>query len=104
MGIRLETTEQQCGICGRMLNSNISDHHLIPKEHNGRGTILIHNICHNKIHSTFTNKELLHHYHTVERLVDHPEMIKFINWIKTKPLDFYDKNDDTKHRHNKRRK
>lgn len=95
-----------CPICGRLFGDEklIQYHHLIPKTFKGTTGINIHRICHQKIHATFTNKELLHHYHTVERLVDHPEMIKFINWIKTKPLDFYDKNDDTKHRHNKRRK
>ncbi|RWZ87245.1 MAG: hypothetical protein EO766_12020 [Hydrotalea sp. AMD] len=97
-------TKQYCQICGRLLgNVRISEHHLIPKEFKGTQTILIHDICHNKIHATFDNKSLVHTYHTVERIVEHEEIQKFINWVKNKHPDFYDKNDDTKQRHSKRR-
>lgn len=94
-----------CSICKRELGDvRISEHHLIPKAFKGSETILIHDVCHQKIHATFSERELLHYYHTVERLVEHDEIIKFIKWVAKKPIDFYDRNDETHHRKNKRRK
>jgi hypothetical protein len=63
-------------------------HHLIPKTFKGEVTILIHRVCHTKIHSLLTERELLNHYHTVERLKSHPEMEKFIRWLQGKPPEF----------------
>ena len=80
----------------------ISEHHLIPKTFKGTETITIHDICHQKIHATFSERDLLHDYHTVEALIGHEEMIKFIAWVSKKDPDFYDKNNDTKERKKKR--
>jgi hypothetical protein len=79
-----------CEICGRelILGQNVDLHHLIPKTFKGTETILIHRICHTKIHSLFTERELLHHYHTAERLRSHPEMEKFIRWLRNKAPEF----------------
>ncbi len=66
--------------------------------------VRIHKVCHQKIHSVFTERELLAHYHTVDRLKNHEQMVKFIKWVKKKPPEFYDKNDDTKDRKKGRRK
>lgn len=86
--------ENICVICGRTLgNENtISKHHLIPKSKGGKNTptILIHNICHQKIHSIFTEKQLRDEYCTVEKLISHEEMKKFIKWVSKKDIDFYD--------------
>lgn len=85
-----------CVICDRELGNKdtISKHHLIPKSKGGRNTetILIHNICHQKIHSFFTEKELKDEYHTVEKLRNHEEMIKFIKWVAKKDINFYQRN------------
>lgn len=98
-------TEKKCVICQRQLGSlvGISDHHLVPKQYKGTTTILIHNICHQKIHATFSNDELLHTYHTIEAICNNEEMAKFIKWVSKKDPDFYDKNDDTNQRHKKRK-
>lgn len=53
-------------------------------------TVLLHKICHNKIHSVITEAELLRYYNTIPRLKQHPEIDKFITWIANKPPDFYD--------------
>jgi len=37
------------------------------------------------VHEVFSNQELSSYYHTVERLAEHSEMQKFINWIKKRP-------------------
>ncbi len=89
-------SENTCVICHRPLGSSgaISKHHLIPKSKGGKDseTILIHNICHQKIHSLFTEKELRDHYHTVAKLKEHEEMQKFIRWVAKKHEDFYQTN------------
>ena len=87
---------QTCVICERELGSEnlISRHHLIPKSKGGKNTetILIHNICHQKIHSLFTEKELKAEYHTVAKLKASEEMVKFIKWVSKKGPDFYQRN------------
>lgn len=92
-----------CPICGRELGGvRVEAHHLIPKTFGGKETIDVHKMCHQKIHATFSERELQHYYHTVERLVEHEEIGKFIKWIRKKPADYYDKNDDTKARKRRR--
>lgn len=84
-----------CVICKRELGEdNISKHHLIPKSRGGKNSelITIHNICHQKIHATFTEKELKRTYNTVEKLVGHESIIKFIEWVAKKDPAFYQKN------------
>lgn len=94
-----------CKICNRELGGLlIEDHHLIPKQYKGRITIPVHSICHQKIHATFSERDLAQYYHTPKRILEHEQMQKFIVWIAKKPLDFYDKNYDTKERNRKRRK
>ena len=92
-----------CEICNRPLGDiRISEHHLIPKSQKGSDVIPLHDICHAKIHHTFTNKELLNYYHTADRIREHEEMQKFIKWVRRKDPGFYDKNRDTAERKRKR--
>lgn len=101
-----------CPICGRPYGGPMEDHHLKPKTfktrtnevHEKENLIRIHRMCHQKIHATFSEHELLTYYHTVERLLEHDEMVKFVKWISKKPPEFYDKNDDTKSRKRKRKR
>jgi len=84
-----------CIICKRELGKiNISKHHLIPKSRGGKNSelITIHNICHQKIHATFTEKELKRTFNTVEKLTTHNSIIKFIKWVEKKDPAFYQKN------------
>lgn len=81
-----------CPLCGRPLAEPMNKHHLIPASRGGKGTptITMHKICHNKIHAVLTEKELQRHYHTIERLLMHDEIAKFIQWVRRKPPEFYD--------------
>jgi hypothetical protein len=83
-----------CPICERPLiaGPSINEHHLKPKTYKGTETITLHVVCHTKIHSIFSERELYDFYHTVERLRDHPEMDKFIKWIKKQPPEYKDRN------------
>jgi hypothetical protein len=94
-----------CPICERdmVVGKRIDRHHLIPKCKKGKETVWLHQICHQKIHSIWTENELVKEYHVIESIIAHPEIIKFISWIKNKPIDFYDSNHDTNTR-SKRRK
>lgn len=88
-----------CPICKRTLgDKNISKHHLIPKSRGGKGTkqIVIHNICHQKIHATFTEKELKLEFNTIEKLLSHESMAKFIKWVAKKDPAFYQRNHTAK--------
>jgi hypothetical protein len=76
---------------------------MIPKELGGKVLEPIHKVCHQKIHATFTNRELLHTYHTFEKLLSHPEIEKFVAWVRKRPPEFYDKNQETNTKRSKRR-
>lgn len=76
----------------------ISEHHLIPvtrhknkktkKDFNSNEvnkTVDVCQPCHSKIHSVFTEKELERNYNTLDKLKQHPEIEKFILWIRKHP-------------------
>ncbi len=82
--------EPQCPLCGRPLGTvNIDRHHLVPKTFKGREQFPIHKICHRKIHSVFTERELLREFHTWEKLRENEEIRRFIEWVAKKPAGFY---------------
>ena len=89
-----------CPICDRELieGSSVDRHHLIPKSRGGIETILIHRVCHVKIHSLFSEKELSNEYNTISKLRDHFEMRKFIKWVSKKDPEFYEKSKRSKRR------
>ena len=66
-----------------------SRHHLVPKSHKGRDTVTLHRICHRKIHSLFTERELARTYNTIERLLAQPDIAAFRTWVAKKPPEFY---------------
>jgi hypothetical protein len=91
-------------MCKRELGGYSTAHHLVPKERGGKETIDLHKICHNKIHSTFTNYELEKYYHTIERLLENDDIRNFMKWLQNKPIDFYIGSKDTNDRKKKRRR
>jgi hypothetical protein len=81
-----------CPICDRPIPDSQKDaHHLIPKSKGGKTTEYLHRICHKQIHALFTETELAQQYHHAQILREHPEMVKFIQWVKNKPNAFYEK-------------
>lgn len=82
--------DNNCPLCGRPLGTvHIDRHHLIPKTFKGKEQFPIHKICHRKIHSAFTERELLQGYHTWDALRAHAEIAAFIAWVARKPPGFY---------------
>ena len=41
--------------------------------------------CHRQIHRTLTEKELEREYNTIEALLSHPDIFRFVRWIERKP-------------------
>jgi hypothetical protein len=89
-----------CPICGRSLiaGKSVNEHHLVPRSLKGKPEhrVTLHTICHNKIHSVFTERELLSYYHTVDRIVTHPEIVKFVTWVRKKDPEFRSRNRSTR--------
>lgn len=84
---------EMCPLCGRLLAPPYNRHHLLPLSKGGRGTttVLLHKICHDKIHSVFTEMELKRHYNTIESLRANEEIAAFIKWVRKKEPEYYDK-------------
>ncbi|NNE94363.1 MAG: HNH endonuclease [Verrucomicrobiales bacterium] len=84
-----------CPLCGRPIPPRLeSKHHLIPKLKGGKnGPIsVLHTICHGKIHSVFTEAELARQYSTIEALLEHEEIKRFVSWVKKRPPEFRSSN------------
>lgn len=78
-------------MCGRKLvaGRSVNRHHLVPRSRDGRVTVALHRICHAAIHAALTEKELERQYNTIERLRDHPQLQRFIAWVRDKPPEFW---------------
>jgi hypothetical protein len=61
----------------------------VPKSRGGRETVPVHPICHRTIHATLSNKELERSYATPEALRAHPEIARFIDWVRDKDPDVH---------------
>lgn len=81
-----------CPLCDRAIpKSQRDEHHLIPKSHGGRDTAVLHRICHRQIHAIFTETELARQYSTIEQLKLQAEIVGFIEWVRLKPDDFFER-------------
>ena len=87
-----QVVEPICPICDRPIPESQKDaHHLIPKSKGGKATEYLHRICHRQIHALFTETELANQLNTASALQEHPQMQRFIHWVKTKPDHFFEK-------------
>jgi hypothetical protein len=89
-----------CELCQRV-GPTLTRHHLIPvarhnkprtrRQHDKRAfntrTAMLCRPCHKTVHATFTEQELAEHYHTVDRLAAHPEIARFVGFIRRQPAD-----------------
>jgi hypothetical protein len=89
--------ERTCELCGRAARE-LTRHHLIPRTRhkNKRNkkmfdrqeihrTVDLCRPCHRHIHATLDNKTLEREYNTVEALLSHPDIGRFVAWIRDKP-------------------
>ncbi|QWE18318.1 HNH endonuclease [Polynucleobacter corsicus] len=81
-----------CPLCDRAVpKSQRDEHHLVPKSHGGRQTAVLHRICHRQIHAVLTETELARQYNTVEQLRLQADLAGFIEWVRSKPDDFFER-------------
>ncbi len=79
-----------CPLCGRPIPDGAGSlHHLVPKSEGGRETVLLHRICHNKIHALIPERELARCYSTIEALKAHPGIARFLAWVSRRPPAFH---------------
>lgn len=89
------SAEPRCPLCERPIPpAEASRHHLIPKLKGGaRGpTVVLHRVCHGKIHTVLSEAELARRYSTIDLLRSHEEIAKFIRWIRKRPPDYRSSN------------
>lgn len=87
-----------CPLCERPIPDAQKDaHHLVPKSKGGRHTQYLHRICHRQIHALLTEAELARQYSTVDALLAHPAIARFVSWVKTKPDHFYERTRKSEH-------
>jgi len=84
-----------CPLCNRAIPPELeSRHHLVPKLKGGKTTqaniVVLHRVCHDKVHGVFTEAELARSYDTVEMLLADPRIEKFAKWIAKRPINFHD--------------
>lgn len=84
-----------CPLCQREIPPRLeSRHHLIPKLRGGKNgpIVVLHRICHSKIHSLFSETELARRYATIEQLLEHEEIQRFVRWVRKRPPDYHSGN------------
>ncbi len=54
----------------------------------GRAAEPMHTVCHRKIHSVLDERTLARDYDTPEKLRAHPEIARFLVWLRGKPPTF----------------
>jgi hypothetical protein len=64
-------------MCERVIPEDQRDeHHLVPKSKGGKKTVLLHRICHDQIHSIFTDAQLAKKFSTIETIVEDPAVVR----------------------------
>lgn len=64
----------------------------------------MHRVCHDKVHATFTEKQLQHEFNSAEALLQHEEIIRFVAWVRKRDPGFMTKHRDTADRRRKRKR
>lgn len=84
--LRSQPTRLECPVClheyGR---KELTKHHLIPKSRGGKETALICKPCHKQIHAVYSEKELEQRYGTLDDLLEAPEYVSWVKWIRKHP-------------------
>jgi hypothetical protein len=85
-----------CPLCGREVPVAQQDaHHLVPRSQGGRETVILHRICHRQIHALLSESELAREYATPQALLRHPQVEAFVQWVRRKPDDFFERSRKT---------
>ena len=81
-----------CPICGRDMieGPSIDRHHWTPRSKGGRETDLLHLVCHRMIHRVFSEKELADSFRDPAVLRAHPDIRRFVGWVRRQPPEYVD--------------
>jgi hypothetical protein len=89
------TRKDKCELCGR-IDQYLNFHHLIPKTlHSNKkfkkeydrefmkhhGIWICKKDCHKQIHEFISEKEMGLVYNTLDKLMEHPQVSKYLKWI-----------------------
>ena len=75
-------TEIICSICQRLTPPKYSEkHHLVPRSKKGTETIDVCCNCGDQVHKIFTNKDMDREYNTLEKLLAHSDVQKWVKWV-----------------------
>jgi hypothetical protein len=98
---RIPAKPVACELCGRTIAS-LTQHHLIPRtrhrnkrvrKHFSRAEMLTRILwvcrpCHSHIHTVLTEKELAMHFNNRTALLQHPDIQRFVDWVRKRPTGF----------------
>ena len=87
-----------CELCKRA-GTELTRHHLIPRARHRKGEIRRHfdkaeltgrlamvcRACHKFVHTVLSERQLANEYNTVNQLLSHPEIARFVNWVEKRP-------------------
>ncbi len=81
-----------CPVCGRVMieGPSVDRHHWVPKCEGGSEAEWLHCVCHRMIHRVFGERELAQGYPDAAAVRAHPEIARFIFWVRRKPPEFVD--------------
>lgn len=79
-----------CPLCGRAMiaGPSVDRHHWVPRKEGGGKWSYLHRICHKKLHSLFDERMLAISYNTADACRAHPEIAKFITWVRKQPPEY----------------
>jgi len=95
----MKSEEKFFALCKRF-SARLTRHHLIPRtrHHNKKTrrnstreereqTVLFCSACHKQVHALLSEKELERDYDTAGKIAAHPEIARFLDWVRRQPAD-----------------
>jgi len=90
----------RCALCAREVPT-LTAHHLIPRtRHRSKAMrkrfsleemrtrlAMLCPACHKQVHAVLSEKELAASYHSIDALLDHPDIARFVARVATRPPD-----------------
>lgn len=90
---RSDLSPEICALCDRPIppGARASRHHLTPKLKGGAKlpSVRLHQICHSAIHARWSEAELARRLSDTDSLKAEPDLLRFLDWVRTKPDDFH---------------
>jgi len=69
---------------------SVDRHHWTPRSFGGRDAAPLHAVCHRMLHRLFSRAELAALYDTPDKARAHPDVQKYVKWVRRKPPEYID--------------